>query len=241
MTPSLGVVLPCAGSGTRLGADRPKQFLELGGRPVFHHSLATFLAHPRTACVVLAVAASERDALRDALAATPSFAADLDADRLRLVVGGAERWESVRNGVAALPPDCRLVVVHDVARPFVTESDIDAVAAAALSDGAAILALPSADTVKVAGEVHPGPLVASTLDRRLVWLAQTPQAFGRDVLEACYAALASRQDLSPTDEAGLVESFGHPVRLVPGARRLHKITTADDLEWARWIASKDQP
>lgn len=234
MTPDLGIVLPCAGSGSRVGADRPKQFLDLGGRPVFHHSLEAFLAHPRTACVVLAVAASERDPLRESLAATASFADDLDAGRLRLVVGGAERWESVRNGVQALPPDCEVVVVHDVARPFVTESDIDAVSGAAARDGASLLALPCADTVKVAAAIDAsGPLVASTRDRRLVWLAQTPQAFRREVLDDCYARLPSRQDLSPTDEAGLAEAFGHAVRLVPGARRLHKITTAEDLDWAR--------
>ena len=239
MNPDLGIVLPCAGSGTRVGADRPKQFLDLGGRPVFHHSLAAFLAHPRTACVVLAVAASERDALRTSLAETPSFADDLDADRLRLVVGGAERWESVRNGVEALPPDCAIVVVHDVARPFVTGSDIDAVADAAALDGASLLALPCADTVKIAASPDAGgPLVASTQDRRLVWLAQTPQAFRREVLDDCYARLPARQDLSPTDEAGLAEAFGHPVRLVPGARRLHKITTAEDLEWARSALSR---
>lgn len=239
MIPDLGIVLPCAGSGTRVGSDRPKQFLDLGGRPVFHHALEAFLAHPRTACVVLAVAASERDALRDSLADTPSFAAALNADRLRLAVGGAERWESVRNGVTALPPDCEVVVVHDVARPFVTDSDIDAVAEAARRDGASLLALPCPDTVKIAAEQDPsGPLVASTQDRRLVWLAQTPQAFRRDVLDDCYVRLALRQDLSPTDEAGLAEAFGHPVRLVPGARRLHKITTAEDLDWARSTLSR---
>lgn len=239
MTPDLGIVLPCAGSGTRVGADRPKQFLDLGGRPVFHHSLESFLDHPRTSCVILVVAASERDALREALAATPSLADDLDADRLRLVVGGAERWESVRNGVAALPPDCEIVVVHDVARPFVTESDIDAAADAARKDGASLLALPCPDTVKIAAANDPsGPLVASTIDRRLVWLAQTPQAFRREVLDDCYARLPVRQDLSPTDEAGLAEAFGHPVRLVPGSRRLHKITTAEDLDWARSALSR---
>ena len=239
MTPDLGIVLPCAGSGTRVGAERPKQFLDLGGRPVFHHSLESFLDHPRTSCVILVVAASERDALRDSLASTPSFAAAMHADRLRLAVGGAERWESVRNGVTALPPDCEVVVVHDVARPFVTDSDIDAVADAALRDGASLLALPCPDTVKVAAGHDPsGPLVASTQDRRLVWLAQTPQAFRREILDDCYVRLAIRQDLSPTDEAGLAEAFGHPVRLVPGASRLHKITTAEDLDWARSALSR---
>jgi 2-C-methyl-D-erythritol 4-phosphate cytidylyltransferase len=123
----------------------------------------------------------------------------------------------------------------------VAGSDIDAVLAAAESDGAATLALPCPDTVKWAAEPSAtgrAPLVESTLDRRRVWLTQTPQAFRREILASCYERIPARQDLSPTDEAGLAESFGYPVRLVPGAQRLHKITTADDLDWARWTAGK---
>jgi 2-C-methyl-D-erythritol 4-phosphate cytidylyltransferase len=236
----VGVVLPCAGSGTRVGADRPKQFLDLGGKPVFHWALATFLAHPRVSTVVLAVSPAELHAQEAALGGA-GFATALSTGHLRLTAGGAERWESVRNGVVELPSACRLVVVHDVARPFVTASDIDAVLIAAESDGAATLALPCPDTVKWARESGASaPLVESTLDRRRVWLTQTPQAFRREVLVDCYDRLPSRRDLSPTDEAGLAEAFAHAVRLVPGSQRLHKITTADDLDSARWRATKEE-
>lgn len=235
-----GVVLPCAGFGSRVGAARPKQFLELGSRPVFHWSLSAFLDHPRVAAVVLVVSPGELEAQEQALARS-GFNTALNLGHLRLVGGGAERWESVRNGVVALPAHCRLVAIHDVARPFVGRSDIDEVLAAAESDGAATLALPCPDTVKWATEASSSvraPLVESTLDRRRVWLTQTPQAFRREILASCYDRIPLRQDLSPTDEAGLAESFGYPVRLVPGAQRLHKITTADDLDWARWTAGK---
>ncbi len=236
-----GVVLPCAGSGTRVGTERPKKFLELGTKPVFHWPLEVFLAHERVAAVVLVVSPGELASQERALSQS-GHAAHLASGHLRLAVGGAERWESVRNGVAALPAHCRLVVLHDVARPFVTGSDIDAILSAAESDGAATLAMPCPDTVKWAATplealASAAPLVESTLDRRRIWLTQTPQAFRREVLSACYDRLPSRQDLSLTDEASLAEVFGFPVRLVKGAQRLHKITTADDLEWARWTAS----
>jgi len=184
------------------------------------------------------------------------FGGLLQSGKLSVVEGGAERWESVRNGVAGLPSAVTMVAIHDVARPFLISADIDMVVAAAAEDGAATLALPAVDTVKrSAADQDPisdlgadgrplqyqerlGPLVDKTLDRKRIWLVQTPQAFQREVLEACYRDMASEQNLSPTDEAGLAEVFGHRVRLVRGAERLRKITSAEDMEWARWMVSR---
>ncbi|HNY30965.1 MAG TPA: 2-C-methyl-D-erythritol 4-phosphate cytidylyltransferase [Fibrobacteria bacterium] len=232
----LGVVLPCAGSGTRVGAPRPKQFLELGGRPVFHRSLSTFLAHSRVRKVVLVVSSQEEAQVRYELG--NGFGSLLASGRLVFACGGAERWHSVRNGVAALDGECPLVAIHDVARPFLTSGDIDAVAAAAARDGAATLAVPCPDTVKSALAAQEGetPLVERTLDRSRIWLTQTPQAFRREVLDDCYARIDGMAGFAPTDEAGIAEACGHPVRLVRGADRLRKITSAEDLEWARWMA-----
>jgi len=253
--PDTGVVLPCAGVGLRVGASRPKQFLDLGGRPVFHRSLTAFLAHPRVCSVVLVVAVDELHQVQTDLGRF--YGSMLSSGRLSLVEGGKERWESVRNGVLALPATALLVAIHDVARPFLAALDIDSILAAAEVDGAATLAVSCPDTVKRAmlqreedvgsaresGSSSPverfGPLVEGTLDRSRIWLTQTPQAFRREVLESCYARLEQRRDPSPTDEAGLAESFGNPVRLVRGADRLRKITTAEDLEWARWMAGKN--
>ena len=239
-----GVVLPCAGAGLRVGASRPKQFLDLGGRPVFHRSLTAFLAHPRVCSVLLVVAPAELHQVQTDLG--QFYGSMLSSGRLALKEGGAERWQSVRNGVLALPSSARLVAIHDVARPFLVAQDIDSILAAAETDGVATLAVPCPDTVKFAlagregdGGERSGPLVEKTLDRNRIWLTQTPQAFRREILEDCYAHLGMRQDLSPTDEAGLAESFGNPVRLVRGADRLRKITTAQDLEWARWMAGQN--
>lgn len=255
LEPDIGAVLPCAGAGLRVGATRPKQFLDLGGRPVFHRALTAFLAHPRVCAVVLVVAPSETHQVEADLGRY--FGSMLSSGRLSLTAGGKERWESVRNGVFALPAAARVVAIHDVARPFLAAQDIDSVIAAAEADGAATLAIPCSDTVKHAvarceegsvvdpGRGSPvrderlGPLVERTLDRGRVWLTQTPQALRREVLEDCYRRVADGRELSPTDEAGLAEFFGCSVRLVRGADRLRKITTADDLEWARWMAGRN--
>ena len=229
MTRDVGVVLPCAGIGRRLGADRPKQFLDLCGRPVFRWSLERFLSHPRVCQVVLVVGAGEEENVRVLLPKVPPS--------LRFALGGDERWQSVRNGVRALDAKCRQILVHDVARPLVRDSDIDACLKGLSEADACTLAMPAVDTIKWA---RPGePVVAETLDRRRVWLTQTPQGFARKVLEACYA----HDDLETrglTDEAGLCEAFGHDVRLVPGGDHLRKITTPDDLEWARWRAAQER-
>ncbi|HXP90499.1 MAG TPA: 2-C-methyl-D-erythritol 4-phosphate cytidylyltransferase [Fibrobacteria bacterium] len=244
-----GVVLPCAGAGLRVGAARPKQFLDLGGRPVYHRSLTAFLAHPRIAAVVLVVAPEELHQVRTDL--TRFYGSMISSGRLALAEGGDERWISVKNGVQVLPVSVRLFAIHDVARPFLTAQDIDSVLCAAQLDGASTLAVSCPDTVKRAvAEADPlsgpppldgrvGPLVESTLDRRRIWLTQTPQAFRREILEDCYSRAEDLHGAVPTDEAGLAESFGHPVRLVRGADRLRKITTAEDLEWARWMLGKN--
>lgn len=225
-------ILPCAGIGARVGASRPKQFLDLGGRPVFLWSLDVLLRHPSIAEVVLVIGAGEEKALHSLLEVSQLKA--LSEGRLRLVEGGAERWMSVRNGVLAAG-EAELVLVHDVARPFLVPEDVDAALAAAHEAGACTLALPATDTIKWAAEG--AATVERTMDRRRVWLTQTPQAFRRAALLECYA----RPDLETmglTDEAGLCEACGQGVRLVPGADRLRKITGPEDLEWARWMASR---
>jgi 2-C-methyl-D-erythritol 4-phosphate cytidylyltransferase len=228
-------ILPCAGIGSRVGASRPKQFLDLAGKPVFLWSLDVLLAHEAIGEVVLVLGSGEEDALWGLLEASHQLA--VKAGRIRLAQGGAERWMSVRNGVLACGQDPDLVLVHDVARPFLHGSDVDAALEAAAEDGACTLALQATDTIKWAG---PGkePVVERTMDRRRIWLTQTPQAFRRSLLLECYR----RPDLETmelTDEAGLVERCGESVRLVPGSDRLRKITGPEDLEWARWMAGRE--
>jgi 2-C-methyl-D-erythritol 4-phosphate cytidylyltransferase/2-C-methyl-D-erythritol 2,4-cyclodiphosphate synthase len=219
----VSAVIAAGGAGRRLGADRPKQFLDLAGRPMLARTLDALASHPRITEVVVALPA-------EALAQPPAYLGEARRCPVRLVAGGARRQDSVANAVAAVAAEATLVLVHDAARPFVTPALVDAVIDAAARDGAAIAALPVSDTVKLARDGAHGPVVATTVPRERVHLAQTPQVFRRAVL---VGALASATDGPATDEAALVERAGHPVTLVPGDPGNVKVTTAEDLARAR--------
>jgi len=211
-----GVVLPAGGLGKRMGGSVPKQMLELAGRPIWRHSLETFLEHPAIQEVILVVPAEWRS----------YFEQELEGERVRLVEGGDERWQSVRNGVNALSSDIRWVLVHDVARPFLSSKIIDGVLER-VCHGACIVAKPVVDTVKT---VHNG-VIESTIDRSTVYLAQTPQACEVATLKDCYHRMGDDiLPFVPTDEASLLERFSIPVGIVPGDSWNDKITSPDDME-----------
>jgi 2-C-methyl-D-erythritol 4-phosphate cytidylyltransferase len=209
-----------------------KQYRTLAGRPVLAHTLAAVAACPDIAEIVLVVPAEDREMCRETLVAPMDAAIPV-----RTVAGGAERQMSVSNGLDALAKDIDLVAVHDGVRPFVRPAEFCAVLAAAKEEGAALLAVPAADTLKRAdGEGR----VRETLDRADIWLAMTPQAFRRDLLRDAHAA-ARRDGVLGTDDAALVERLGKPVRLIPGSRRNLKITTPDDLILAEALLATEPP
>jgi 2-C-methyl-D-erythritol 4-phosphate cytidylyltransferase len=178
------------------------------------------------ACVKSIVLALPKDRLAD-------FASLATAHpKLRLVEGGPERWVSVRNAFQVLDPKLPYVLVHDVARPFVSAAVIRRCLEAVHPGACAIAAVPSPDTVK---EAEDG-VVKRTLDRRGLILVQTPQVFPRQVLETVYARTWTGD--VPTDEAMMAEQAGYPVRWVMGSDANRKITGAADLEWARWMAGR---
>lgn len=218
----VGVVLPAGGAGTRLGARVPKQFLAIGGVPILVVTARHFARHPAVAEIVVAapsalIVRTER-LLQRYVPRAP----------ITVVAGGRERQESVAEGLRALSPACRVVVVHDAVRPFITRRLVDAVIAAARDAGAAICARPIAETVK---RVRDG-LVDATVDRAGLWAVQTPQAFHADLLREAHDK-ARRDAVIGTDDAMLVERLGHAVRVVPGVAENVKITTPDDLRRAR--------
>jgi len=217
-------VIAAAGQGRRLGAARPKQLLEIGGRSVVRRSVDAFDASPRVDAIV--VTAPPDLAAPDALGLAGTV------KPCRVVAGGARRQDSVANGFDAIGPDADLVVVHDAARPFVTADLIARTIDAAAESGAAIAAVMSRDTVKRAGGDR--RFVDETLPRETVFLAQTPQAFRRAVLRD--AVELGRQGVEATDEAALAERAGHRVRLVEGDAGNIKITTPEDLAVARALA-----
>jgi 2-C-methyl-D-erythritol 4-phosphate cytidylyltransferase / 2-C-methyl-D-erythritol 2,4-cyclodiphosphate synthase len=215
-------IVAAGGSGQRAGV--AKQWLVLGGATVLARAARALAASEVVDAVVVVVPPGE-----EARAAAEVGALGKPA---RVVAGGATRADSVRNGLAAAE-GAAVVLVHDAARPFLSPVLAARVAEAAARDGAALAALPATDTVKRAAAGEP-PRVAETLDRRTLWLAQTPQGFRRDLLVAAYAA-AGAEASAATDECALVERTGAPVTLVPGEQGNFKITTPDDVERARAI------
>lgn len=225
----VGAILAAGGSGTRAGV--PKQWAQLGGETVLRRSARALAACDLVDELVAVVPAGEEPRAAEELAGI--------GKPVRAVPGGPARADSVRNGLDALA-GCAVVLVHDAARPFATPALARAVALAAARDGAALAAVRSTDTVKrgdrpaeaPAGEGAPAALVAETIDRRTVWLAQTPQAFRADLLRSAFEA-AGERSADATDECALVERLGAPVALVPGDPGNFKITTAEDLARAR--------
>ncbi len=233
----LGGILAAGGAGRRAGV--AKQWLLLGGQSVLVRSARTLAGCDLVDEIAVVVPPADLELARAALAALgkPAVA----------VAGGPTRADSVRNGLAALP-SCDVVLVHDAARPFATPALARTVALAAAREGAALAAVTSTDTVKRAALPSPFghgaqgpppcptdailPTVAETLDRRNIWLAQTPQAFRADVLRRAFEA-AGASAAEATDECALVERLGLPVAIVPGEPENIKITTADDVTRAR--------
>jgi 2-C-methyl-D-erythritol 4-phosphate cytidylyltransferase len=221
---SVAAILLCAGRGERLGSGVPKAAVPLAGRPLFAWSLETL---QRCAAVDAIVVVGPARTLRELLAAAGLAAPKVVA----WVEGGAERQHSVARGLAALPVDCDLVAVHDCARALVSAPVVERAVAAAREHGAAIAAVPLADTLKrVESDV-----IHDTPSREGLWCAQTPQVFRRDWLEAAHAAAGG----IATDDAALVESLGHSVRVALGNALNFKVTTPGDLALAeRWLAGR---
>jgi len=215
----VGAVLAAGGSGLRAGV--AKQWVTLGGETILRRAARALAASGIVDEMVAVVPAGEE-------ARGEADLAGLGIP-VRAVAGGAARADSVRAGLAALGP-VDVVLVHDAARPFATPALARAVAEAAASRGAALAAVPATDTVKRATGDR---LVDATLDRRSIWLAQTPQGFRASILRRAFEAAGVAAAAEATDECQLVERLGEPVVLVPGEAANFKITGADDLARAR--------
>jgi 2-C-methyl-D-erythritol 4-phosphate cytidylyltransferase len=218
-------VIVAAGRGVRLGGSLPKQYLPIAGVPMLLRAIRPFSSHPDVRQVVVVL-------LPDVVAAPPAWLAPHVGAGLCLAAGGAERGDSVANGLAALDPECGIVLVHDAARPFVSRDLLDAVIAAARAGEGAVPALPVADTLKQSDD---GGHVARTVPRDGLWRAQTPQGFPRELIARAHAR-AKADGVVGTDDAFLVERLGGTVRLVAGDPRNMKVTTADDLVLAEVLA-----
>lgn len=236
---NIWAIIAAAGSGTRLacaGLDRPKQFIEMDGAPLYWHSARTFASVAGIRGVVfvfppLCMASAKDDA--ETLARDERFPLPF-----LVVAGGETRRDSVRNALSALPQECDAVLVHDAARPFVS-ARLTARVIAALEEGnsAVVPGVPLVDTIK---EVDAENLVAATHDRNILRAVQTPQGFSRAELHAAHEKTVS-QSLDVTDDAMLMERTGVPVRIVDGDRANVKITTPEDLSLIKRTAPAVPP
>lgn len=218
-------IVPAAGGGTRMAGALPKQYLPLAGIPLLARTLQALRASGRVQSLILVVPPGQEARCRTEI--LEPFGLHADA----VVPGGADRQASVFAGLSRIPEGTDLVLVHDGARPFITTEVIQAAVSAAAAVGAAAVAVPVTDTIKVAG---PDGSVKETPERGRLWAAQTPQVFRPALLREAHRQ-ALQDGFRSTDDSSLVERLGHPVRLVPGSPENVKITTTADLALADHI------
>ena len=216
----IAALIPAAGSGVRMGGHVVKPFLPLGGREILARTLDVFEHCALIDEVWVIVAANHVPACRREIIERYGF-----GKVHGLVAGGASRQDSVWRGLQRVDASVDLVVVHDGVRPFLTETVLQATLSCAAQHGAAVAAVPLQDTLKRVSEKGE---VQATVARENLWRTQTPQAFQRQALIAAYRQ-AWERGVRATDDAGLLESMGHPVKVVPGLESNIKITTPEDL------------
>ncbi len=219
-----------------MGADTPKQFLELDGTPIVMHSLRRMASCALVTDIIIATRADVVASLQ------ATVQAEKFKQQVRVVRGGDSRQESVARALREVPDDTEIVLVHDAVRPFVTTEQIVRVIEEARKCQAAILGIPAMDTVKEvkrASLPEDVALITGTIPRERVVLAQTPQAFATKLLKEAFAR-AEADGVNASDEAGLVERLGHDVHVVLGSERNMKITRPADMELARFYLEQER-
>ncbi len=235
----VAAIIPAAGLGTRMGrtgdkgipeksGTSRKQFMLLKGEPVLLHTLRKFLICPAVSEIVVALRVEDLEWFRERLKQ------EAPSKPVRLVVGGENRQESVKNGLLGVSSEIELVAVHDAVRPFVSAALIESVVAKAAQTGAAILGIPPVDTVKQVDQTR----IRATLPRAGIMLAQTPQVFRRELLARAYEQ-AGKDGFAGTDEASLIEHLDIDVSVVLGSDRNIKITRPSDMALARLFLEEE--
>ena len=232
----VAAIIPAAGLGTRMGAETPKQFLELDGVPLIIFTLRRLAACAAITEFFISTRADDIVSLQDKVAKSGL------GRPARVVHGGDTRQQSVANALAQVDPTTEIVVVHDAVRPFVTPEKVERVIAEARKRGGAILGIPAIDTVKEvkrASLPEDVALITATIPRERIVLAQTPQAFSYSLLRDAFRK-AQQDDATSSDEAALVERLGHEVFVVLGSERNLKITRPSDMDLARFYLDQER-
>lgn len=228
-------IILAAGSGKRMKSNCPKQYLALKGVPILTRTLAAFDGHPEVSAIILVAADKDTSVIRGSVLAGRAWKTDII-----LTAGGLRRQDSVREGLMAaraLTGDDDVVLVHDGVRPFVAPALITACIAGAAEAGACIPGVPASDTLK---RVDGRDMVTATVARETIRLVQTPQAFLFKLLLNGFEHVSAK-NLSVTDDAGVIEAMGLPVKIVPGSPMNMKITTPEDLAVAEALLGDALP
>ena len=221
---TFSVIVAGAGNSSRFGGTENKILLPLGDRPVFIHSIEAFASRDDVKEIVFVCSPADRELIETRWHDT------LIKLKTSLATGGEQRTDSVRNGLAQLNCDTKYIAVHDAARPCISQKQIDTIFEMATRTGAAIPAIPVTGTIK---RVSSTSVVTETLDRGSyidIREVQTPQVFNKTILIDSY-----KNNVNATDDAAVVEAGGHPVTVVAGDRRNVKITTPEDMEFAKSV------
>ena len=226
MSGNVAVIIPAAGKSSRFGGREKKPFASLDGRPVWLRATELFWTRDDVTKVYLVIAPEDREEFRTRFGHLIAFA------NAEVVDGGTERFDSVANALSRIAESVEFVAVHDAVRPLTPNAVIDAVFSAARKHGAAMPAIPVADTLKQVDRVS--NRITATIPREGLWQAQTPQVFRRDWIIEAYSKRAEFGG-PITDDAQLVEALGHHVMVVPGSPLNFKITGKDDLDLAEAV------
>ena len=232
----IAAILPAAGLGTRMGAETPKQFMELDGVPIVILSLRSIASCELVTDIIVATRGDEVERLERRIRE------EKFKQTVRVVRGGDSRQNSVAQALQLVSNDTEFVLVHDAVRPFVTRDQITRVIEEARKCRAAILGIPAMDTVKEvkrASLPEDVALITATIPRERIVLAQTPQAFSTKLLKEAFAR-AQADGVTASDEAGLIERLGYDVHVVLGSERNMKITKPADMELARFYLDRER-
>jgi len=226
----IGVIV-AAGKGVRMGGAVGKQFLLLGGRPILAHTISGFNESELIDQIVIVLSVGDIDYFKAEVLSKLTL-----SKKIQVVIGGEHRQDSVYNGLRQIRAKDGIVLIHDGVRPFIRPEQIAATVEKTRETSACILAMPVADTLKRVAEDR---RIRSTLERKSVWMAQTPQVFRFSVIWQAHQA-ARKAGYIGTDDAQLVERLGLPVMVVRGSRYNIKITTPEDLALAEAILATDR-
>ena len=220
-----GVIIVAAGSGSRMNMGINKQFIKLKDKEIIVYTLEKFYKHKNIDEIVVVVKEEEAEFFKNEIIDKYNF------ENIKIAYGGKERQNSVYNGLKMLDDKCDIVLVHDGARPFISEKLIDSCIEEAKNHNAVVVGVPVKDTIKVINEDND---IVETPERSKLWAVQTPQTFNYDILVKSYED-AFENEFYGTDDAMLVERIGYKVKMIEGSYNNIKITTQEDLNIGKQI------